>query len=459
MSAGWVGVRRRLLELPEGAREHIAAHRADRRRARFARTPPTLGKRSGIDGWRYLGLPVCGPRPPRPKNDVAEGGRMTTAEGPQTLAPPKLIVVLDTNALHDDVYLVRQPITTLFEASDQGLLEGMEIWTPFGVVEELVRQFPERVERMKKVLRAIGHDLNAFGFRVDLPGSDAQQAYRKLLTEKLTGPHRRIADHPADGAKVISWAAAHRFPIKVHELLPKPRRDEADLRHFAKPKTRPVFGVVDAGIWLTVIEAARQAPVALITDNSGDFSDSDDHHRVGPLFAKELESAGINPDKVEIFKGPTELNERYVDPATDAQQAFEDFLAEEANLEALKTEISDASEWFGASFDEEFQAGVEIDDATLQSFDVAEVALVRADPAPDGVWATVEATGEGRVDLGIRKGEAIHLPDDSPITVYDWDWNESMVAAEAELPVWALVEVRLDSAGDLAVSIDETRIG
>jgi hypothetical protein len=65
----------------------------------------------------------------------------------------------------------------------------------------------------------------------------------------------------------------------------------------------------------------------------------------------------------------------------------------------------------------------------------------------------------GAIRHGIRKGEAIHLPEDSAITVYDWDWNESMVAAEAELPVEALVEVRLGAEGDLAVSIVETRVG
>lgn len=311
------------------------------------------------------------------------------------------------------------------------------------------------------MLGAISHDLTSFGIDVELPARDAAAAaeYRQFLVDGLTGPRRKVVDHPDESGRVIEWAAAHRLPIKAKGETGKPPRGEPDLRHFAKPKPRPIFGVVDAAIWLTVIEAARRARVALITDNSKDFSDRGDTSKPCAQLQEDLEAAGVNPGKVEIFTRPTEFNRRYVKPITEAKQMVEGFLSDEGNFEALKAEISDNSEWLAASLKEGFDAGVEVDDIRLESFEVEDITLVRADPAAGGAWATLEASGEGRVDFGIRKGEAIHLPENSPIGVYDWDWNESMVAAEAELPIWSLVEVHLDEEGELGISIEEIEVG
>jgi hypothetical protein len=65
-------------------------------------------------------------------------------------------------------------------------------------------------------------------------------------------------------------------------------------------------------------------------------------------------------------------------------------------------------------------------------------------------------TGKGRLDLGIWKYDADGIPDESPVVVYDWDWNESMAAAEADVPVDLVVEVRYtprDDGADLAVDV------
>jgi hypothetical protein len=100
---------------------------------------------------------------------------------------------------------------------------------------------------------------------------------------------------------------------------------------------------------------------------------------------------------------------------------------------------------------------VAIDDVTLAAFIPSGVELVRADPAP-GVFVTAWVDGDTRLDLGIAKSEAFHIPDLSPISVYDWDWNESMVAAEAELGAQVLVEAVVSDAGDISVSIEQIEI-
>ncbi|HMJ34816.1 MAG TPA: hypothetical protein VK501_12960 [Baekduia sp.] len=131
-----------------------------------------------------------------------------------------------------------------------------------------------------------------------------------------------------------------------------------------------------------------------------------------------------------------------------------EFLTEDANVETLKAEITDAISWFPLTLDQEWGLGVEIDESILASFDPSDIEFVRADLAPGGYFMTVWASGIARFDLGIHKGEAADIPDESPVTVYDWDWNESMVSAEAEIPARLLVEVR-NRDGDLMVSLED----
>jgi hypothetical protein len=223
-------------------------------------------------------------------------------------------------------------------------------------------------------------------------------------------------------------------------------KGQPDLRHFERPKTLPVYGVVDAAIWLTVIEAATQDRVAFITNNTTDFSDAEDKSRACPLLVEDLEAAGSNPEKVEIFLQVFDFNQRFVEPAKEAQDQAVAFLGDEGSLEALKAEIAEAVEWYPLVVEDVQVFDVEIDDATLQRVNIDSVALKRADPAPDGLFATVTVGGRAEIELGIRKADAYAIPEDSDIAVWNWDWNESMVGTEVEREVQMQVEVR--SIGD-----------
>jgi hypothetical protein len=376
---------------------------------------------------------------------------------------PELIVVLDTNALHGDVHAQHQALSTLFDGCDSGLLGDVVVWTPRGVVEELVRQYGERLTRMQKVLGIIKRDLGSFGLPIpSVPDpSDAEIAqYRAQLEARLTGAYRSIAGNPVKSERIVTWAAQRRKPITAAGGT-QPNKNEPDPAFDKKPKTLPLFGVVDAAIWLTVIEAiAAGKRVAFITSNSADFADKADKSKPSLAFATDIQDAGLNPAKLEIFPSAAAFNDRYIKPLHVAQQRAEEFLANEGKLEALRAEVSDAVEWVSVS-DSGWDFGVEIDEVTLAAFEPTKIELIRADPAPDkGLFMTLRASGEGRFDLVIHKGEAVHLPESSPVSVYDWDWNDSMVAANAEVPVGLTVEARVtkpDAHGneDLLVSIDD----
>jgi hypothetical protein len=370
-----------------------------------------------------------------------------------------LIVIIDTNAYHGDVEVVGQDLTALFDAvaNRQTDPHDLEIWTPRGVVEELVRQYSQRAERMARVLGAIKHDLSSFGLgRPAVPSSDepTRNAYRARLEARLTGTNRKVADHPSDIGKAIDWAAQHRFPVKPKEPE-KPPKGEPDLRHFQKQKPTPVTGVVDAAVWLTLIEAARSGQtVALITSNDDDFADPSDKTKLHPRLTEDLRACKLDPTLLTKFRTVREFNNLHV-PAEAAKTEALTFLRDGEKKAAVLSEIEDAVEWLPLHIDEaEWNLGVAVDDATLAAFVPSEVSLVRADPASDGFYMTVEADGDARLDLGLWKADAYHVPDDSPVTVYDYDWNESMAAAEAEVPARLTVEIRVKN-GDLMTSIEE----
>src|SRR3954452_2185405 len=126
------------------------------------------------------------------------------------------IAILDTNAYHGDVFAKRQHLSTMFDASDSGLV-AVHIWTPRAVVEELVRQFSGRLTRMRKVLGTIEYDLNSFGLtKPAIPNASEEGTakYRKDLEARLTGVTRTIAPNPAQAAVIVEWAAQRRHPIK-----------------------------------------------------------------------------------------------------------------------------------------------------------------------------------------------------------------------------------------------------
>ncbi len=368
-----------------------------------------------------------------------------------------MIILIDTNALHGDVYADGQDATALFDAVAEGRLVGVDIWTPRGVVHELVRQFPERLQRVRKAIGAIDHDLYGLGVaRPEVQKADdaTVRAYRARLETRLQGPGRRIAEHPPDIGLAIDWAARHRHPVKPKPPPPPPKNDQ-DLEPFRKRKPVPVTGVVDAAIWLTVIQAAGQARhVSLISSNSGDFSDGKDKRRPHPKLVEDLEAAGRNPAKVEIFHDLAQFNARHIEPLEQAIKAAQAFLDDGGSLEALKADIADAIEWIPVDLDARWGLRVDIDEAALEAFDPTTVELVRADPGPSGVFMRLRVTGDATLDLGIRKADVADAEAVEVISIYDYDYNESMVAAQAELPACVTVEARLVD-GDLSVAIEE----
>jgi hypothetical protein len=107
-----------------------------------------------------------------------------------------MIVVLDTNALWGDVYAAKQWAETLFATAAQR--DDLEVWVPSVVVEELVRQFPDRMRELEGAGKKLRNDAFALGWNLPpLPETDTRIAeYRGRLEDRLRSPAIRIAPPP-----------------------------------------------------------------------------------------------------------------------------------------------------------------------------------------------------------------------------------------------------------------------
>lgn len=341
-----------------------------------------------------------------------------------------MIVVLDTNALYGDVYAEKQWATTLFAAADAQ--EGLDVWVPSVVVEELVRQFPERLTELIREVRALRQDAFALGWNMPpLPDFEAEvSAYRKKVEKRFTAAGVRIAPPPKEAGLIAEWVAQRRKPIPADGS-----------------------GAVDAQIWLTVAEAASKDEVAFISSNSQDFCDPDDRSALHEVLLGDLDSWSI-PARIEVFPRILEFNEQHIEPSLQATSQAKKLLAEDVTQGQLVREIESAISWFPLEA-EDWDLGVShIEEATLAAFDVGALRLVRADPGPRGLSLTLEAYGTATLDLGLYRPDAYELDADSPVVVDDWDWNEWNVSAHAEIVGALLLEV-LSADAVFSVSVDE----
>lgn len=374
-----------------------------------------------------------------------------------------MLVLLDTNAFHGDVYAAGGGLSTLFTFAANR--DDVEVAVPAGVVEELVRQFGERLPALQRNVKTLSYELRSLGFPVPAFPEDLEKAsadYRETLMARLTGPHRTVAAHPASSGLIIDWVAQRRHPIKPRAsdvAIGQNDPTTSEQTEKRRRKSVPVDGVVDAGIWLTLIELAQQqrGEIVLVSRNTSDFADPADKTRLHPFLIADLQDAQVNPSRIQLQPTVAAFNEKHVAPSAEAEAAAQTLLADAGSHASLVSEIEDAVEWFPTSLDSSWSLDVEVDESAMTEFAVSDLDLIRADPAPRGFFMQMLARGSARFDLGIRKSDAYGIQEDSPIHVYDWDWNESMVAAEVELPTELSLDVLVEGDApnyNLGVSIE-----
>lgn len=130
----------------------------------------------------------------------------------------RIRAVLDTNAIYGDVHAERPYLRALLSSSDS---REVDLLIPQVVLDELTRQYPDRLDRFRRDLKlAIGRlarEAQALGVaRIDAtviprvePGDYSTRLRRWLLDN-----HARIIPTPADLGQVVSWSMLKRKPFK-----------------------------------------------------------------------------------------------------------------------------------------------------------------------------------------------------------------------------------------------------
>jgi hypothetical protein len=345
-----------------------------------------------------------------------------------------MIVVLDTNALYGDTYASLPTAQTFFGAAEAGTYE---VWVPSVVVEELVRQFPERLEKLAGTVKKSHYEARALGLQLpeNAAEDDPAPAYRERLMTSLTRPGVKIAGPPKRTGLIAEWIAQRRRPI------PNDGR-----------------GAVDTQIWLTAVEAAEEDDCILLAENPKDFADlENDRRELHPTLKGDLEEFGLDEDGVRLCPTMLDFLQDQIEPDQAAMGRAQALLADEGLRRDLIREIEASVNWFPVEprsdmWSREF-GPTEVDEATIAAVDVKVLNLVRADAGENVSQAIFEACGEATLDLVLFRDEAVTLPADSPISVADWSPEEPMTSGTAVVSVALTVEVLLDDHG-FAIAID-----
>ena len=129
---------------------------------------------------------------------------------------------------------------------------------------------------------------------------------------------------------------------------------------------------------------------------------------------------------------------------------------------ALISRISFDASWSPSAWDStaDWELGVDVEQFELRAFDADELEIEGAEEADDGALVMLlRARGTGSFDFYVEKSEVVHAPDGSPVEVWDSDWNDQYVWAQASLPATAEIEARARDGEDFTIAVNDLEPG
>jgi hypothetical protein len=333
-----------------------------------------------------------------------------------------VLVVLDTNQLFDDPFLTRPTLRALLRFREHA---GFAIVLPAVVVDEGVDQYakhllarPERAHQELGVRQ--GED--------DLADADPRwlDRYRARLLERLGDLEIGVLEEP-DSTDVETWRSAARKPFKAGDL-----NNDGDAR-----------------IWATVLDAARTNEIILVSNNSKDFAAGrKTAAELHPELRDDLVVRGL--DAGRIMLAPTCGHALRLLGAPDVSTAEAADRLERGKGKAKL--FARAVEAFESSLIDDVEAetlglGVDLDPESVyvDSFDPLSLSVLSAFELDDTTAAVeVGVVGEALVDVFVYQADAYALPDNSPIRIHDYDYNESYAEGQAHLQLVVELETAVD---------------
>lgn len=341
-----------------------------------------------------------------------------------------MIIVLDTNVLRGDVHARRPLLRAVLEGAAQG---DFELLVPEVVIEELIKQYPQRLQKVLKDLSsAIGkHSTELRALQLEVPSApevdhaSATAAYAEEIRERFSGDGARIAEMP-DLRPAAAWAVHRRKPFK--------------------PSGE---GLQDAAVWLTVLDAAPATElVLLVSANTKDFGDGGETPGLAEDLQQGLRELDLPADRVRLVSDLRRLVEEVVEPAAEADARAARLLSDADFGEKLRSKVEDALLYRSIAQDG-LRLGIHLDDdPQAVAMDVYEVELVSAREVDGDLLLDLRAQIDLTVDAYVYRADWYAGEDDTPLTLGDPDWNEHFVQAEAEIATWVRLEVATDAQAE-----------
>jgi hypothetical protein len=292
--------------------------------------------------------------------------------------------------------------------------------------------------------------------------------------------HQRLAgawlDNPLPGMAALERAQAYerQFPDRIRslpaEILDYPTSNHKELVAKATARKKPFSekgsGYRDALIWANVIDLAATdgQDIAFITLNLKDFAD--EGGELHPDLETELQGRRVRRDRVHLYNGLKPFLDEHVKPhlkkvSRDSIEwqfqagVYREGAIEDQIGESLREGVAGRTHWEPSDFSLPVEAEtISIRDVRdIDAFNVTEVAEL--DKREFSVEAVIEATFD--VDFFVFKSDywAMGEHEISTFSIWDKDWNEHYMLAEASREARAGISLAIDENGQIkAATVD-----
>jgi predicted nucleic acid-binding protein len=199
-----------------------------------------------------------------------------------------MFVVLDSTVLIADFGLNALPVKALLDLPKRG---KATVVVPEVVILETAAHWRRNAEQAVSKFGAASRSLGQFAPELrEFDLAEAAAAYETWLRSEFASKRVKIVGHPDVPHDVLVRAAIER----------------------RKPFSESGRGYRDALLWQTALKLADENKVALVTNNSSDFSDN--KVTLAASLREDLVSAGLGVDRIAWYATPRDLTKVLVDP-------------------------------------------------------------------------------------------------------------------------------------------------
>jgi predicted nucleic acid-binding protein len=350
------------------------------------------------------------------------------------------LVVLDTNILWEDVEAAHGGMQIVLDGARRG---DFELAVPSVVLDELTRQYPQRVKKVRRAIRKAVSDSSDEMRRLGLTQPVAYEpemdgvAYRERITKILSDAGATFPDAP-NLAPALGWAIAPRKPFKESGE-----------------------GLPDAAIWLTVLElceAAKPRRVIFISTNHRDFGNGGTPMDLADELRQDLVDRGLPKQMVRYLTGLDRFIETVAKPLSTADSRASRQLASTDTRDTIVAALERRLD-FATVPEEVADLGATLfTDLTVVSYDVrGDLELTDAAELDGGSLSlSLSAPASVTVEAAIPREVAYVEEDVLRARIVDDDFSEHAVEITADLELRLRAELLLRNPGSDSEDVEIT---